>query len=517
MTTINQSSGQGALFELVSRGQKDRYFVRDTDDSTFPYDARYESSTHHLAERRQEVPLTSTNFGGAFEVEINAYGDVLTECLLEIDLPTWLPPLPISSTSIDQMYLPEVVNKLFPITTVPTVPTTVGTSYGYVNYVGYFLFEKIQFYQDQFLIQEWSGDGLLAKQIAEGSWNSSFLEQIKGGLVPQIDPTSSRPLQMRATPEHLQIKLPLPGMQCPEDPGLPLVAMSWQSLRIKGQLRKLEDLIVSSDPLANKITINNFLKTSRLFQCTYDDPTQPNNTYQFNSIPLAEIGQPTIFLSTIQYYLPPRVSQELRSTPIQIPFRRQFENNFTFGELDYISLDKGGTASVTRQLDGRHPTEKIFWFFRNQTALDSNRLDSFYNDYFDSHPATVTQPYTVPYGEFYYRIKLVIAGKDREDLLEPIMTNKVCQLMKDEKASGKQIGEMKWTVGAHYGTVYPAPRQPEGTVNFTTADRPTLYIELANVNASVLLAQRKTEMRVFTEGWNVYEIKEGRGRMLFSS
>jgi hypothetical protein len=90
-------------------------------------------------------------------------------------------------------------------------------------------------------------------------------------------------------------------------------------------------------------------------------------------------------------------------------------------------------------------------------------------------------------------------------------------LAKDEKASGKQIGEMKWSTGAQYGTIYPAPRQPEGTVNFTTADRPTLYLELANITPNLMLAQRKSEFRVFTEGWNVYEVKEGRGRLLFAN
>ena len=64
---------------------------------------------------------------------------------------------------------------------------------------------------------------------------------------------------------------------------------------------------------------------------------------------------------------------------------------------------------------------------------------------------------------------------------------------------------------------HPAPRQPEGTVNLTTADRPTLYIELANIITNTVLTQRKAELRVYTEGWNVYEIKEGRGRMLYSN
>jgi hypothetical protein len=123
----------------------------------------------------------------------------------------------------------------------------------------------------------------------------------------------------------------------------------------------------------------------------------------------------------------------------------------------------------------------------------------------------------MPYGEYYYRMKLVIAGKDRELLHEPFLWGPICQLAKDEKASGKQIGEMKWSTGAQYGTIYPAPRQPEGTVNFTTADRPTLYLELANIMPNPTLAQRKSEFRVFTEGWNVYEVKEGRGRLLFAN
>jgi hypothetical protein len=90
------------------------------------------------------------------------------------------------------------------------------------------------------------------------------------------------------------------------------------------------------------------------------------------------------------------------------------------------------------------------------------------------------------------------------------------QLVKDEKASGLNIGEMKWTTGEKYGTVYPTPRQPEGTINFTTADRPTLYIELANIRPDII-GQRKSEFRVFTEGWNVYDIQEGRGRLLFAN
>ena len=134
------------------------------------------------------------------------------------------------------------------------------------------------------------------------------------------------------------------------------------------------------------------------------------------------------------------------------------------------------------------------------------------------HIPTDTQPFTQFLMEnFYYNMKLVIAGRDRESLQEPYVWQPISQLVKDEKSSGVNIGEMKWTVGEKFGTIYPAPRQPEGTVNFTTADRPTLYLELANVRPNTLLGQRKSEFRVFTEGWAVYDVREGRGRLLFAN
>lgn len=504
MASINPSSGQGALFELVARGVKDNYFVKDSKDSTFAYDARYDSSAHHVSERKTVVPINDTKFGNTFEVEIDPYGDVMTECAFEIDLPVWYPSLPRSAGDL-QLCDPHIINGLYPITAVSG-----GQSYGYVNYVGYFLFEKIQVYQDQFLIQEWSGDGLLAKELSEGSYNSAFLQQTVAGFVEDVaNPT--RGIQLRATPGHLRVKIPLPGMQCPGDGGLPLVAMAWQTFRIKATLRKLEDLVVCDDPSVHKPNLAPW--NVPLFRYNGESGVE----VQFAPKSLADIGQPTILLSTIQHYLPPRVQQELRSSLIQIPFRRQFENNFTFGELDYIPLDKGGTAAVTKWIDGRHPTERLFWFFRTQNALDRNRLDDFFNDYFDTNVPTATQPLTIPSRAFYYTMKLVIAGRDRENLHEPFVWQELSPLAKDERANGKGIGEMKWNTGEAYGVVYPAPRQPEGTINMSTAYRPTLYMELANINMNTMIAQRRSEFRVFTEGWATYEVKEGRGRMLFAN
>jgi hypothetical protein len=58
---------------------------------------------------------------------------------------------------------------------------------------------------------------------------------------------------------------------------------------------------------------------------------------------------------------------------------------------------------------------------------------------------------------------------------------------------------------------------PEGAVNFTTADRPTLWLQLNDVPPQIISGQRKVDLRVVMESWNVYEIQEGRGRMLFAN
>ena len=89
--------------------------------------------------------------------------------------------------------------------------------------------------------------------------------------------------------------------------------------------------------------------------------------------------------------------------------------------------------------------------------------------------------------------------------------------MKDERDNGLGIGEMRWNYGELFERDRPGPRQPDGGINFSTADRPTLHIQLRNVPIMARLQQRFTELRAFMEAWNVYEIKEGRGRQLFAS
>jgi len=115
------------------------------------------------------------------------------------------------------------------------------------------------------------------------------------------------------------------------------------------------------------------------------------------------------------------------------------------GELDYKALGHGGVAQVTRRLDGRHPTERIVWFFRNVNALLRNEYADFVN------ARTLN-------GQFYSSMKLVIAGRDRELEWGPEVWQDINNYAKDEIDTGYNIGEMRWNLGDVYERERPETR-----------------------------------------------------------
>lgn len=490
MNFIPQSSNQGSLFELVARGQKDKFFNSDRADAKWAFNNNYLSSAPFIGERRTTVPLNEPMFGNSFEIEFDKYGDILTECTLLVSLPTWLPPLPL--------YPDSVPTDPFFANTQYEIRSNDFDTYGYVNYIGYFLFEKIQFYQDQILIQEWSGDALLALGSTEGSWNSTFLDQTAAGMTPPGDRNVAR----RATPRQLRVKIPLPGLQSPEDGGFPFCCVPSQNYRLRIKLRPLENLVVSSNLSIVKPAP---WDVPQYYYTLKDFEGNDANVYSFAPLKRQQIGQPSILLETFQCYIPDDVRNNLQTRTVTIPFRKVFENIFTIGELDYAPLDLGGTAAITRRLDARHIAERIVTFFRTGENLDRNHLDDFFNR-FDTEEQS-----------FYSNMKLVIAGRDREHLYGPNVWRDIVAHAKDDRDNGLNLSSIRWNLGDMFDRVKPGPRQPEGGVNFSTADRPTLYLQLRNIPPQPTIGYRNAEMRSLIEVWCVYETQEGRGRQVFGA
>jgi hypothetical protein len=111
-------------------------------------------------------------------------------------------------------------------------------------------------------------------------------------------------------------------------------------------------------------------------------------------------------------------------------------------------------------------------------------------------------------GEYYAAQSLIIAGRDRETLFTPFIWNTLTHHAKEDRDPGTGIGEMSWDLGS----VYNKPeRQPEGSVNFTTADRPTLYTSLSATTATA------TEMTAIVDTWAVYNIEKDRGFLKYGN
>ena len=451
------ASSEGSLYELVARGNKDVYFYNDIVGAANVFDSSYKPQTPWIAEIRQESPRTAAEFGRTVDFDFTLVGDVVTSPTFLITLPTWLP-----STIAASAYKTVITD-------------TSGVSYGYTNGIAYFLFESIQIYQDTLLLQEFSGDALWAISKLQGTYGHKF---ITNDLTGSHD-GSPLSIARNAAPPQLRLQIPFIGCQQPSDPGFPQRAVTSQTFRIKAKLRRLEDLVESSDAQ---------MKPTPWGRSDFKQRTA-TVTSPFTTLARSAIGPILLQLETNQVYTTLQVQDLLKSQRHAIPFTRIYESVFTQGPSDYTGVNKGSASFVSRRIDGRHPAGRVLFFFRSSTDLLANRLWKVDNQS----------------SSYYNSVSLLIAGRTREDPQTAKVWRDMTCHAKEDIDSGLQISSMNWTLGDSVARHPNDAKQFDGAVNFTTADRPTFYIDLALPNAP------STELRVIVEGWALYQISAGRG------
>jgi hypothetical protein len=235
---------------------------------------------------------------------------------------------------------------------------------------------------------------------------------------------------------------------------------------------------------------------------------QDNTQQIFNALDRYSVRDPTIYLENRQIYLDTEDKKALAfpQTENITTFSRLFENKFTFGPADYAPLPNS-TAISKRLIDGRHPAEQIYWYFRSAADTQTNRLWKFGN-------STTDQTTTDQTATYYNNIKLTIAGKDREQYWSPQIWQDIEQHAKQERYSGRSIGSMNWSYGVtHALTQQPKEFAPTGTVNFTSADRPWIYVDLAAPQDE----SQTTSFTVVVDGYGAYAISDGRGGLLYAN
>jgi hypothetical protein len=436
------ASSEGSLYELMCRGKKDTYFYEDSAKSVNVYDTTYTHEEQIVREVRRIPPTTGTDFGKMIEFPIDIIGDVLDSMTLVINLPTWFP------RTVEDTFIRTQISDL------------AGARYGYVNGIAYFLFEKIYLYQDNTVLQEFSGDYLWATSQIKGSYADSLIVDEETGT----HDGTVRSIGANAMPGTLRLHLPSIG--CSRgDKGFPLVATTSHIYKLRCKLRKLEDLVETSDTTKGK-------------PYPWDMPMQSTSATQtlpFTTLARSALAPLKIQLETQHIFLNNVSKEALRSTPIEVPFTAVYENVFT------QTSGENSSVGINRRIDACHPSDRLMWFFRTLDDINANRLWKLTS---------------------FATLGLVVAGRTREANWQPSFWRDVTNFAKEETDSQKEIYTMNWGIGYVSPQKYKA-RQADGSINFTTADRPTLYMTLN--------AGPPTELRAFVDSWGSF-LTDGKGR-----
>jgi hypothetical protein len=513
MSLVTGGRTPGALYELVARGAKDKYFfIRDASNNSVipenPFSSVYEPTAPRIPETRSQQPLNAADFGRPVEFQLETFGDILTDMTVLIDLPAWFDSLPVTAAAGAAAGPQAVRQSVLANDWRCADADASGVTFGYTNGIGYTLFERIQLFQDRIMLVDITGDSLQAMQATDSSWNWAYLTD---RLVGKHD-GSVRSIGINAQPGRLRLRLPWPGCQNRDDGGFPLCAARSQNFRVRLVLRRLEDIIEGSDgrffpkPWAADAGGSQKIGPVRNFKAVDVNGV----TMYTTSLPREKIGAPTVQLETTQLYISPADSEALQKATLQIPFRNYEDQEYTANEPDYAPFDKATPlVPIRRRLEGSHPVERVLWYFREVQALQAGQRWKLTADTVYAGPSLNTTR------DFYTGLKLIIAGQDREDLWPPAIWQEVESYVKDDKWSGRQQNEMRWSLGSQFERPAGAARQLEGAVNFSTADRPTFYMNLLNVLHNPVTQQRKTFLQICTEQWDVMEFEGGRCRMLF--
>ena len=75
---------------------------------------------------------------------------------------------------------------------------------------------------------------------------------------------------------------------------------------------------------------------------------------------------------------------------------------------------------------------------------------------------------------------------------------------------------MNWDLGDVPGRRGDHEAVPEGSINFTTAEKPVFLIFLRPPSTSQIFDTRVVEMTLVVESWTLYKIEKGRGLLRYS-
>ena len=465
----------GGLLELVARGKKDLFFTNNP--TVTYYHNVYKTASATTKELYELMPRNTPEWGNWVDFDLEHKGDLASKFYLRVQLPTWLPP---------------AVAALNPSSLV-TYGGTSGLTYGYCQNVGYQLIKKVQLFNDTMLVEELYGEYLDWR--LRGAYESGTVLT----AAAQIGYHDGSPLALgrAASPSLLRIPLPLLGWQGLNDPGFPLCVCKKQRFRIRVWLRELEELVVCSD---GRLSPKPWGGVSLSVQSTKNGPVDTTQ----RTLPYTSLKTLTMSIETEQRYIPLDVRLFLQSRTLRIPFRHiQFQA--TAIEHNYVvatSPPYNSAVTIPIPVEFIGPSNRFLLGFRTNAATAAGQR-------------TTLSPMATS-------LRLNIANLDRVKAWDPAIFREVSAYYKQARMPLSAYGstvpgstDMPLDVYTISFGGYDYDR-PSGTVSFTRAVLPVLYVIVAPAAVDPRLpSDRGGFALLYCESWNVFQFENGGGRQMF--
>lgn len=461
------TSRSGGLLELVARGKKDVYFT--TNPSTSFFHSIYTRVAPFSTEMYISKPRNIPDWGRWTEFEVEHRGDLVREFYLHIDLPTWLPP------TVAALNPRGIVTDLS------------GVSYGYCNNIGFQVIDKIQVFNDQVLLHEIYGEYLDWRLRQSYALGTTYL------VAAEIGSRTESPLAIgrSATIGSLRVPLPILGWQHLADPGLPLVALRGTRFRIRVLLRKLEDVVVASD---GRLGPKPWDGMRLAVQSTKDGPV---DTTSFVTLERSAMDSVHLSLEQNYVYVPSDVQVWLKSQKLVFPFLTSQFQSYTIedNQLTAASVNNQGVFNFPMPIDFIGAVDRLLLGFRSEAATCAGQRTAL---------SAVART-----------IRLNIANIDRIKQWPVATFREVTAYWKNRRLAldldnPSQPEDLYTITFGGYDSDAPA-----GTLHFTRAALPTLYLTLAPIPYDRRNISRKTFALLYAESWNLFEVQYGRGKMMF--
>lgn len=465
------TSRSGGLLELVARGKKDVFFTSNPLISFF--NSVYVRAAPFSKEIYVMPPRNAPEWGKIVDFDIEHRGDLVKHFYLRVTLPTWLPPEA------------AVVNP----TGLVTDPS--GITFGWCNNLGFQMLKKIQIFQDQILIHEAYGEYLDWRLRQSYGYTTTYL------VAAEIGSRVETPLAIGRSATNVSLRIPFPvfGWQYLNDPGLPLCALRKQRFRIRIHLRHYDELVVASD---GRLAPQPWGGKPLLVQSTEGGPI--NTSLRTLDMPVMKGLH--MMLEQTEVYLPKDVINWFNSQTFRFPFQTVQHQQYTIEDniMTAASQNPAAVYQVPLNIDFIGSMDRLILGFHSAATLEAGQRTNL--------RASNGKP-------FIRTVRLNIANIDRIKLSTLPIVREVTAYWKSQRMGldlvNLELPQEIYTLT--FGGFDSA--NPAGTLNFTRASLPVLYITLNAIPYDIRNISRKTYAELYGESWNVYEVCNGVGKMMF--